>query len=237
MPNQYSNYDDYARRGMDNTDYLAFRHVRDLDVLRNKVILDLGCGAGRSSRFLKDLDNDVTGIDISLSAIERSSLIDPEGKYLHISRTEPLPFVDGAFDAVFSSWMVLEEGDDAVLLNTLRECNRVLSDTGIAVIITNTPEFYCGDWLSCDVNHEENTPPLISGQKVRVTLVPEGQVLEDYYRSDEHYRTLFKKSGFVVERSDHPMGRGDDPVEWRDELDKPPYVVYTLRKDEYGDII
>ena len=66
------------------TGKLAFeslRNVLDLssDVCRKKA-LDYGCGAGRSSRFLKKLGYGVTGVDISSSLLDVASQKDSDSQ-------------------------------------------------------------------------------------------------------------------------------------------------------------
>ena len=59
---------EYAELGMEGTQYLAFR---DISMLIREYAgsissaLDYGCGAGRSTRFLKRLGFNVVSVDIS----------------------------------------------------------------------------------------------------------------------------------------------------------------------------
>ena len=73
----------YATLDFPGTYYLAYR---DLPAIFDKHVtgrdaLDFGCGAGRSTRFLKKLGFNVTGIDISSSMIEMARKADPRGNY------------------------------------------------------------------------------------------------------------------------------------------------------------
>jgi len=54
----------YAEFGIDNTNYLAFRDIPQLIQKHAKGVaaLDYGCGAGRSTRFLKNLGLDVESV-------------------------------------------------------------------------------------------------------------------------------------------------------------------------------
>lgn len=219
---------DYTLRDFNNTDWLAFRCVKEMSLIPPGKILDLGCGSGRSTRFVQSLGNKAVGIDKSESMINHARQLDKEGHYLTVERGNALPFVNESFDALFSSWMILEEGDEKEIIRLLTECNRVLKQDSIAIIITNTAEFYLGQWLSCRVDHQENTPPLVSGQKVRVTLIPEQIELVDYFWSDQDYRKFFQLSGFKVLDVHQPLGREDENFQWCDEVRTPPYVIYRL---------
>lgn len=75
--------DAYSKIEFPGCYYLAYR---DLPGIINKFAIkgkaiDFGCGAGRSTRFLKKFGFDVTGIDISESMINKAKEIDPNGNY------------------------------------------------------------------------------------------------------------------------------------------------------------
>lgn len=84
----------YATLEFPGTYYLAYR---DLPAIVAQYVtglraLDFGCGAGRSTRFLKRLGFNTIGIDISGSMIALASEADPNGKYQLIQ--------DGDFSAL-----------------------------------------------------------------------------------------------------------------------------------------
>ena len=227
----------YALRNLETTDRLAFRWVAESELLRGLDLLDLGCGAGRSSRFLTDLGNRVTGVDANADMIHEAERFTSDGepgpRYLHLPRGEPLPFPDGRFGGGFSSWMILEEGDDTEIVRLFREVGRILQPGAPVLVVTNTPEFYSGRWLSCRVEeHPENRPPLRSGQVVKATLLSEKVVVTDHFWSDADYCSFFEAAGFEVVGSHRPLGRPEDELPWLDELHTAPYVVYHLEKPQ-----
>ena len=90
MNPEFSNvYDDrlraeaYSTLEFPGTYSLAFRDLPPM--LRTHVqgtrALDFGCGAGRSTRFLRALGFEVVGVDIAAHMIERARERDPEGEY------------------------------------------------------------------------------------------------------------------------------------------------------------
>src|SRR5579871_6309069 len=75
--------DAYARLEFPNTYYLAYRDLaaiigRHVDGRR---ALDFGCGTGRSTRFVRQLGFDVTGVDIASEMIAKARALDHSGDY------------------------------------------------------------------------------------------------------------------------------------------------------------
>lgn len=221
----------YAQRQILGSDYVAFRDLPGL-FLRSNIkgkALDYGCGAGRSTRFLKTHGFEAVGIDIDQAMLTQARQEDPEGQYYLVNEST-LPFSNALFDLVFSSYVVLELSSKVAVEEMMHESVRVLRDDGHLIVITNTPEFYSGKWVSCEVDFPENTNPLKSGQQVRVRLMPEGVELFDYFWSDVDYKEIFSTAGLRLLEEHRPLGRADDPVDWQDELNMAPYVVYVLQK-------
>lgn len=221
----------YAQRQILSSDYVAFRDLPGLFARLNikGKALDFGCGAGRSTRFLKTHGFEALGIDIDPAMLAQARQEDLHGQY-YLVNDSALPFSNTTFGLVFSSYVVLELSSKEALTKVMRECVRVLRDEGYLIVITNTPEFYSGEWVSCDVNFPENISPLKSGQQVRVRLMPEGVELLDYFWSDRDYKEIFSNAGLSLLEEHRPLGRADDPIAWRDEVRVAPYVVYVLQK-------
>jgi SAM-dependent methyltransferase len=217
----------YAQRGMRGTDWVAFREVARRRYLANAQVLDLGCGPGRSTAFLRDMGNRVVAVDVSHPMLEQARRLDPHGSYLQIGDAR-LPLADAVFDGFFSSWVLLEIGQRDRIIALLRECARVVRPGGTGVIIANTAEFYGGDWVSSDVDFPENAGPLTSGQAVRARLLPQGVEVRDYFWSDSDYKAFFAGTGMTLREKLRPLGEPGDGVTWKDETRLPPHVVYVL---------
>ena len=227
--NHYSS-EKFAQREMRNADYLAFRAVAESGLLQNMRVLDIGCGAGRCSRFLRSLGNEVHGVDCNPRMIAQAVTHDPAGNYQLVDQIKTkLPFEDQSFDGLFSSWMLLEMGDTDQILNLLRECKRVLKPGGTAVFVSNTENFYSGNWISCKNDYPENKLPLRSGQVVKALLIPEEIEVTDYFWSDEDYRSFFTTAGFEVTKRELPLGRAEDDLPWKDELHHAVYAIHYLQ--------
>lgn len=120
-----------------NHEGLAKWSLSHLDISKDNVILDIGCGGGVNvKRFLKMTENKVYGIDYSELAVEKSiklnkSAVD-EGKCEIIKcSVSNLPFNDNSFDIVTGFETVYFWPD---FVNDLKEILRVLKDDGIIFI-------------------------------------------------------------------------------------------------------
>lgn len=107
------------------------------DYVKNKKVLDLGCGEGYGSYILKEYAKEVTGVDISEEAIKEATKTHKAKnlKYQTINNIEKesLPFKDNSFDIVIS-FQVVEH-----IKNTdkyFKEINRVLKYGGTLILIT-----------------------------------------------------------------------------------------------------
>ncbi len=96
-------------------------------------VLDAGCGDGEFLTFLRALGYRVSGIDVSVAAVEKARERCPGADLQVASLEERLPFADAAFDAVWCT-EVLEHLFDVHAM--LAECNRVLKNPGALLLTT-----------------------------------------------------------------------------------------------------
>jgi ubiquinone/menaquinone biosynthesis C-methylase UbiE len=109
-----------------------------LDDLRERDVLDLGCGyGGRTVYYAREGQvHDIHGIDISQEVVRRCSLLArelgaPQARF-ETGRAEALPYDDASFDLVLS-YDVLEHVEDPA--TSLLEIARVLRPGGAAWLI------------------------------------------------------------------------------------------------------
>jgi SAM-dependent methyltransferase len=103
------------------------------DEYRGRRVLEVGCGAGVDlARFAKG-GAEVTGVDVSASAIALArtnfSQQGLAGEF-HVANGEKLPFGDNAFDLVYAHGVVQYTADPQRLVD---ECRRVLKAGGLAI--------------------------------------------------------------------------------------------------------
>jgi SAM-dependent methyltransferase len=96
----------YAALEYPGTYYLAYRDLPAIIAahVTGREALDFGCGAGRSTRFLKRLGFSTTGIDISESMIRLARSADPEGRYHRVADGDLDIPRDRRFDLVLSAF-------------------------------------------------------------------------------------------------------------------------------------
>src|SRR6059036_215345 len=111
-------------------------YLKQLNVSK---LLDLGCGAGRHAIYLAKAGFQVTGLDVSTTALrELQGRID---KYKLTNATiikhemSELPFIDNYFDGVVST-NVLHHGTAAEIKRTLGEVYRVMRKSAVAFVVT-----------------------------------------------------------------------------------------------------
>jgi len=91
--------------------------------VKNRKVLDVGCGVGQYLRHFSDQSIGMDLNDIKLKECKRAVI---RGNVNH-----GLPFIDNCFEAVFCSH-ILEHLDAPI--NLLKEANRVLQSKGILII-------------------------------------------------------------------------------------------------------
>ena len=102
------------------------------------VVLDLGCGTGRTTKHIAGMWNYVIGTDISPLMIEKAKELHPDLVF-EVQDACSLPYEDAAFDAVVFSFNGLDYiYPEAKRIQALREIKRVLAPGGVFIFSTHT---------------------------------------------------------------------------------------------------
>jgi SAM-dependent methyltransferase len=226
---------EYADFSIDDTNYLAFRDIPQLirKYAKGSTALDYGCGAGRSTRFLKTLGLDVVGVDISPDMLEQAVSRDGSGDY-SIIESQHLPFEGERFDIVFSSFVFLEISTIEEIEKILSEMMRVLKSDGVIFIITSAMDVYKGNWVGFTYGFPENDREIQSGETFKFQFQGTEVVLHDYLWTDEDYRQILGRLNLRLVEHHKPLGYDTDPFEWLDEKVVSPVAIYIVEKVQEG---
>jgi SAM-dependent methyltransferase len=223
----------YATLDFPGTYYLAYRDLPAIiaENVKGRVALDFGCGAGRSTRFLKKLGFDAIGIDISASMIELAKKADPDGSYELVDDGDFSGFEPGGFDLILSAFAFDNIPNTDKRVGLLRGLRELLNRDGRIILLGSTPEIYTHEWASFTTKEFPQNRMAKSGDTVRIVMkeVTDQRPLVDLVWFHEDYLRLFAASGLDLIACHRPLGREDEPYRWQSELSLAPWVIYVLR--------
>ncbi|HSH91299.1 MAG TPA: class I SAM-dependent methyltransferase [Ramlibacter sp.] len=101
--------------------------------MRSRPILDMGVGAGRTTRVLREWTDDYVGIDYTEEMVEACRARFPDARILHMDARDLSEFEDNRFAMVFFSFNGIDAVDGNDRLKVLREVHRVLQPGGLFV--------------------------------------------------------------------------------------------------------
>ena len=227
----------YATLEFKNTYHLAYRDIPAIlgaHVLCRKS-MDFGCGTGRSTRFLRQLGFEVTGVDIAEDMIRKARELDPSGDYRQIPGDD-VPgdglssFPSETYDLVLAAFTFDNIAGRDNKVRILRDLGRLLNREGKLVLIVSRPEIYTHEWASFSTRDFPENQAAKSGDKVRIIVTDhaDSRPVEDILWTDEAYREVFEEARLRLLVKYEPLARGDEPYSWVSELQIAPWAVYVL---------
>lgn len=150
-------------RGYDHVSYAisdALAHAAQrLTPRAGERILDIATGTGWTARNVARTGAEVTAVDIAPALLEAarslSAHIEPAIAFHHAD-AEALPFDDGTFDAVISTFGVMFAADHAA---AAREMARVCRTGGRLALAVWTPKSAVADFFALIAAHSNAPPP------------------------------------------------------------------------------
>jgi SAM-dependent methyltransferase len=232
--------DSYAQLTFEGTYALAFRDMPAIlePHARGSTALDFGCGAGRSTRFLRALGFDATGIDVSADMIARARALDPHGRYLQIRDGDFSGLPAAAFDVVLAAFPFDNIPGVEHRVRLLRGLGDLLAPAGTFVLLASAPELYTREWASFTTAPFPENGGAGSGDVVRIIITDghDGRPIEDFLWRDEDYLAQFEAAGLRVLETHRPLATGHEPCAWVNETRVPPWVIYVLAELRTGPV-
>ena len=231
--------DSYATLEYPGTYWLAFRDLpsiiaRHLPARRARPprALDFGCGAGRSTRFLKALGFDAAGVDVSRRMLEAARERDPDGAYEWLGEDGERPITvvgPGAVDLVLCAYPFDNIPDVDRRAGIMRGLRRLLKPGGRVVVLASAPELYVNEWASFTTAAFPENRRAGSGDPVRIVMkdVADARPVLDFLWTDDDYRDLFEAAGLTLLETAHPLGRDGEPVAWDTERRVAPWAIHV----------
>lgn len=189
--------------------------------VRNKRILDIGCGDGRYVRLMKELGAaQLTGVDVNERMIElarEKSTNDSDITFLVADGTS-LPMKNKSVDLVFSNF-VIHYFPSAKEIFT--EINRVLKDKGVFVGTFNITDVAAG------FDHLYNQP-----MPIRLGQGKDSIVIQNLIKSRQEIEEGIAASEFIIkseQQLDHPNAVIDDAYPYKSHIQKKA-VLMVLQK-------
>jgi SAM-dependent methyltransferase len=224
----------YSRLEFPNTYYLAYRDLPEIiskHVEGNRA-LDFGCGTGRSTRFLKRLGFNVTGVDISGEMIDIARNFDVSGDYQLVSNGKYNHLGTNQFDLVQSVFTFDNIPGWDNRMNILTGLRNLLKASGRIICLDSTPELYINECASFTTKDFPENREAKTGDIVRCIMhdVEDKRPVEDIFWTVSDYEKLFTLSGLEIEATYKPLGYDNEPYEWLSEKKIAPWMIFVLKK-------
>jgi ubiquinone/menaquinone biosynthesis C-methylase UbiE len=109
--------------------------------IKDKKLLDIGIGAGRTTRFLLEISSDYTGLDYTPDCISAARQKYPNANLLCCDARNLQGFADSTFDFVLFSFNAIDYMIHEDRLSCLAEINRVLKPGGWFMFSTHNRDY------------------------------------------------------------------------------------------------
>src|SRR5271157_1444025 len=226
--------EDYSKLDFSNTYHLAFRDLPEIYSAHVKGIaaLDFGCGAGRSTRFLRGLGFETIGVDISPEMVAKAHEIDPLGDYRVIPGDDMSGLPREGFSLIQSAFTFDNIPGMDTKVRLFRDLRGLLQPDGILVSIVSSLEIYVNEWASFSTKdfHENRNARQGDPVKTLTTEFEDRTPCVDIFWPHESYLEVYSRAGIEIVEMRKPLATGNEPYRWVSETRIAPWVVYVLRR-------
>ncbi|MBV8172415.1 MAG: class I SAM-dependent methyltransferase [Candidatus Eremiobacteraeota bacterium] len=222
----------YAKLEFPGTYYLAFRDLPGIiaEHVHGTRALDFGCGAGRSTRFLRRLGFETVGVDVSEPMLAQARAIDSTGEYRLVPDDDLSGLEAGAFDLILAAFTFDNIPLAAKKISLLSGLKHVLNADGKIVNLVSSPAIYVNEWASFSTKDYRQNRRARNGDKVRILMldVEDKRPVEDILWTEEGWRDVYERAGLKVIKVYKPLGVEGEGYTWISETVVAPWTIYVL---------
>jgi predicted TPR repeat methyltransferase len=225
----------YSKLEFPGTYYLAYR---DLPEIISKHVtgiqaLDFGCGAGRSTRFLRALGFHVIGVDISVEMLQKAKAQDPSGDYRLMKDSEFGGLSVHSFDLVLSAFTFDNIPGMVEKIQLFKKLGTLLNSSGRMINLVSSPEIYTHEWESFSTRDFPENKHAKSGDTVKILnrAIQDSRPVTDILMTDDAYCKVYGEAQLRILETWKPLARQDEPFEWINETIISPWAIYVLKSD------
>lgn len=223
----------YANLEFPGTYFLAYRDLPEIIAahVNGKNALDFGCGAGRSTRFLKRLGFEAVGVDIAEHMLKQARARDPEGDYRLVKDDGVNRFQGQVYNLVLAAFTFDNIPTMEKKVALFQELGNLLANEGRLVSLVSAPEIYTHEWASFTTKNFPENRYAQSGDRVKIIMtdVDDQRPVEDILWTDEAYREVYQRAGLEVEQTYKPLAKASEPFQWVSETKVAPWMIYVLK--------
>lgn len=224
----------YSRLEFPGTYYLAFRDLPGIiaEHVKGRQALDFGCGAGRSTRFLRACGFDTTGVDIAANMVQRARVLDPDGDYRLLTEGDLHALAGQSFDLVLCAFTFDNIPTLSKKVALFQGLGRLLRPQGRMINLVSTPAIYLHEWASFSTADFPENRSARTGDVVRIinTAIDDRRPVEDILWSDDAYLDVFTRADLSVVDTYQPLGLTDELCPWVNETRIAPWTIHVLER-------
>ena len=202
--------------------------------LKEKRVLDAGCGDGFGVAWLRAQGAESIGVDISEKGIESCKQLDPQGKYA-VMDVRKLSFKE-KFDYVLSLLVLLSFDKKTEMTTAIKKMGACLKEDGKMIIATVHPAFdTVNENMETMIRHSlAEYSYADSGMKIEYKHKSKNFSFVDFHWRIEDYSDCINKAGLVIEKIVEPLpipeSEKDSKELYSARRKYPPYMVFVCRK-------